>query len=239
MTRCFASVACPQNTRKPGKGKWNVKVIAINGSPRKNWNTATLLQNALDGAASQGAETKLYHLIDYDFKGCRSCFACKKVGGKSYGRCAARDGLTPILEEIDKEADAFILGSPIYIGGVTAEMRALIERLLYPYAKYDKFQTNLFTRRIPVGFVYTMNWTEQLLKFMNCGLPFVESSLEKTFGPLETLYCYDTLQVEDYAAYDITLFDVDQKKKRREEQFPVDCRSAFDMGVRMVQYYKK
>ncbi len=216
-----------------------MKVIAINGSPRKNWNTATLLQYALDGAASQGAETKLYHLIDYDFKGCRSCFACKRIGSKSYGKCAARDGLTPILEEIDQEADAFILGTPIYIGGATAEMRALIERLLYPYAKYDKFQTNLFSRRIPVGFVYTMNWTEQLLKFMNCGLPFVESSLEKTFGPLETLYCYDTLQFDDYSKYDITLFDVDEKKKRREEQFPIDCQSAFDMGVRMVKYYQK
>ena len=222
-----------------GKGKGKMKVIAINGSPRKNWNTATLLQYALEGAASQGAETKLYHLIDYDFKGCRSCFACKKLGGKSYGKCAAKDGLTPILEEIDKEADAFILGSPIYIGGVTAEMRALIERLLYPYAKYDKAMTNLFSRRIPVGFIYTMNWTPELLKFMNVGLQFAEGSLEKTFGPLEKLCCYDTLQVNDYAEYDITLFDVDAKKKRREEQFPVDCRSAYDMGVRMVQYYKK
>ena len=216
-----------------------MKVIAINGSPRKNWNTATLLQSALDGAASRGAETKLYHLIDYDFKGCRSCFACKRIGSKSYGKCAARDGLTPILEEIDREADAFILGSPIYIGSVTAEMKALIERLLYPYAKYDKVMTNLFTRRIPVGFVYTMNWTPELLKFMNIGLPFVEGSLEKTFGPLETLYAYDTCQFDDYSKYDITLFDGDQKQKRREEQLPIDCRNAFDMGVRMVQYYQK
>ena len=215
-----------------------MKVIAINGSPRKTWNTATLLQHALEGAASQGAETKLYHLIDYDFKGCRGCLACKKVGGKSYGKCAARDGLTPILEEIGQEADAFILGSPIYIGGLTAEMRALIERLLYPYAKYDKAMTNLFTRRIPVGVVYTMNWTPELLKFMHVGLEFVEGSLEKTFGPLEKLCCYDTLQVDDYAKYDITLFDVDAKKKRREEQFPIDCQSAFDMGVRAVKFYE-
>ena len=215
-----------------------MKVIAINGSPRKNWNTATLLQKALEGAASQGAETKLYHLIDYDFKGCRSCLACKLVGGKSYGKCAARDGLSPILEEIDREADALILGSPIYIGGVTAEMRALIERLLYPYAKYDKAMTNLFTRRIPVGVVYTMNWTPELLKFMHINLEFTEGSLEKTFGPLEKLCCYDTLQVDDYAKYDITLFDVDAKKKRREEQFPIDCQSAFDMGVRAVKFYE-
>ena len=216
-----------------------MKVIAINGSPRKNWNTATLLQRALDGAASQGAETKLYHLIDYDFKGCRSCFACKKPGGKSYGKCAARDGLTPILEEIDQEADAFILGSPIYIGSTTAEMRAMIERLLYPYARYDKVQSNLFSRRIPVGFIYTMNWTKELLRFMNVGLSFVEGSLDKTFGPLETLYAYDTYQFKDYDEYDIKLFDLDQKEKQREEQFPIDCQNAYDMGVRMVQFYQK
>ena len=89
-----------------------MKVIAINGSPRKKWNTATLLQHALDGAASQGAETKLYHLADYDFRGCRSCFACKRIGSSSYGKCALRDGLTPILEEIDREADALIIGTP-------------------------------------------------------------------------------------------------------------------------------
>jgi hypothetical protein len=47
-----------------------MKVIAFNGSPRKKWNTATLLEKALEGAASQGAETKLIHLYDLDFKGC-------------------------------------------------------------------------------------------------------------------------------------------------------------------------
>jgi multimeric flavodoxin WrbA len=77
-----------------------MKVLAINGSPRKKWNTATLLQNTLDGAASAGAETELVHLYDLTFTGCTSCFACKLAGGKSYGKCAVQDGLTPVLEEI-------------------------------------------------------------------------------------------------------------------------------------------
>jgi len=51
--------------------------IAMNGSPRKKWNTATLLEKALEGAASQGAETELVHLYDLNYKGCISCFACK------------------------------------------------------------------------------------------------------------------------------------------------------------------
>ena len=55
-----------------------MKVTAINGSPRKNWNTVALLKKSLEGVASIGAETDLIHLYDLDFKGCCSCFACKK-----------------------------------------------------------------------------------------------------------------------------------------------------------------
>jgi len=54
-----------------------MKVIAINGSPRKKWNTATLLEKTLDGAASRGADTELVHLYDLSYKGCISCFTCK------------------------------------------------------------------------------------------------------------------------------------------------------------------
>jgi multimeric flavodoxin WrbA len=59
-----------------------MNVMAFNGSPKKKWNTATLLEKALEGAASQGAETELIHLYDLDFKGCISCFACKTRGVK-------------------------------------------------------------------------------------------------------------------------------------------------------------
>ena len=81
------------------EGKF-MKVTAINGSPRKSWNTATLLKKALKGAASQGAETELIHLYDLTFTGCTSCFACKTKGGKSYGRCAVKDGLAPVLKKV-------------------------------------------------------------------------------------------------------------------------------------------
>jgi len=95
-----------------------MQVIAFNGSPRKGWNTATLLEKALAGAASKGAATELFHLYDLDFKGCKSCFGCKTRGGASYGRCAVKDDLTPILKSIES-ADAILLGSPIYFWGVS------------------------------------------------------------------------------------------------------------------------
>jgi multimeric flavodoxin WrbA len=89
-----------------------MKLITFNGSPRKKWNTATLLEHALKGAKSQGAKTELIHLYDLDYKGCTSCFACKRIGGKSYGHCAMKDDLRPVLKKAGA-ADAILVGSPI------------------------------------------------------------------------------------------------------------------------------
>ena len=84
---------------------------AINGSPRKTHNTATILNKALEGvkAADPQAQTELIHLYSHDFSGCVSCFECKRLGGKSYGKCAVQDGLTPILERL-ADADGIIFG---------------------------------------------------------------------------------------------------------------------------------
>jgi len=103
-----------------------MKVIAFNGSPRKEWNTATLLKSALDGAASRGADVELVHLYDLDYKGCNSCFACKLKGGKSYGHCGMRDGLTPLLRKVEA-ADGVLLGSPV-LPGLCHRRDALADR---------------------------------------------------------------------------------------------------------------
>ena len=58
---------------------------------RYNTSTATLLKELLAGAASNGAETELIHLYDLSYTGCRSCFACKRLGSPTYGRCAYPD----------------------------------------------------------------------------------------------------------------------------------------------------
>lgn len=104
-----------------------MKIYAINGGPRKKFNTAKLLQAALDDAAaapcSETVETEMIHLHDLNYKGCVSCFSCKRVGGKSYGHCAVKDDLAPVLEKLS-QADGLIFGSPIYFGNVTGMMRA-------------------------------------------------------------------------------------------------------------------
>jgi multimeric flavodoxin WrbA len=213
-----------------------MKVLAFNGSPRKKWNTATLLEKALEGAASAGAETELIHLYDLDYKGCISCFSCKTKGGPSYGRCAFQDDLTPVLDKA-AQADALILGSPIYIGTVSGEMRSFMERLLFPYISYAHAARSLFPRKINTGFIYTMNLTEEQMKVFGFDQhPVMNKALMKrVFGASDSLFSFDTYQFEDYSKMDADRWDPDQKAARRREVFPLDCQKAFDMGARFAR----
>jgi multimeric flavodoxin WrbA len=214
-----------------------MKVLAINGSPRKAWNTAMLLNSALEGAASKGAKTELVHLYDLDFKGCTSCFSCKIKNGKSYGKCALKDDLTPILQKA-AEADAIILGSPIYIGYVTGEMKSFLERLIYPYLVYDIERSSLFKKKIQTGVIYTLGAPEIRVKEMGYDSNFkkIEMLLARIFGSSESLAVYDTLQFDDYSKYVSSSFDPEQKVKRRKEVFPLDCQKAYDMGDRFAKH---
>ncbi len=213
-----------------------MKVIAVNGSPRKKWNTAILLEKALEGAASQGADTELVHLYDLSYKGCVSCFSCKTKGGKSYGRCGYKDELTPVLERIET-VDALILGSPIYLGVTTGEMRSFMERLIFPYLTYTDPLQSLSPKKIKKGFIYTMNVTAEEMKKRGYDwhFDFNETYLKTIFGAAESLFCCDTYQFKDYSKMAAERFDADKKAKRRQEVFPEDCSKAYEMGVRCVQ----
>ncbi|KFL35021.1 MULTISPECIES: flavodoxin family protein [unclassified Sulfurospirillum] len=212
-----------------------MKIVAINGSPRKNANTATLLQKALEGAAKQGAQTELVHLYDLNYQGCVSCFACKLKNGKSYGKCAHKDELIPLLESL-READAILLGSPIYFGNITGMMRSFIERLAFQYTIYDVNYSSLFPRKIPIGLMYTMNLDEKRMREWGYveALQGLEKRLGSIFGSSEALYVTDTYQFKDYSKYEVTAFSEPHKAQRRKEVFPKDCEKAYDMGVRFA-----
>jgi multimeric flavodoxin WrbA len=212
-----------------------MQVIGINGSPRKQWNTATLVANALEGAAEQGAQTELVHLYDLDFKGCTSCFACKTRGGKSYGCCAMKDGLTPLLEKI-ATADAQVIGSPVYFGSVTGETRSFMERLLFPYLTYTVPYGTLFPKKLATAFIYTMNVPEE--RSREFGYEYFIKANERygqmLLGSSESLCAFDTCQVDDYSKVVIESFDPVHKAKRRAEALPLDCQRAFDLGRRLA-----
>lgn len=213
-----------------------MKILAINGSPRKNWNTGTLLKHILDGAASQGAETELVHLYDLDYTGCTSCFACKLRDGKRYGRCAVQDGLTPILEKIP-EIDGIILGSPIYFGIVTGMMRCFMERLFFPYLVYRNPPESLFPGKIPSAFVYTMNVGEKQVPLAGYDVHFNSNRMvmERMFGcPCESFFSYETRQFEDYSKMVFEYFDPVERVEKADRKFPGECRQAYDLGVRLA-----
>jgi multimeric flavodoxin WrbA len=212
-----------------------MKAIGINGSPRKGWNTFLMVQEALKGAASRGAETELVNLYDLDFSGCLSCLECKRKEGPGLGRCALKDGLTPVLEKI-AACGLLILGSPIYIGEVTAAVRAFIERLTFQYVTYREDGSTFNTRRIPVALIYTMNIPESFIPDAGYDVKFkfYEDRFNHLIGPAKTLVSTETWQVRDYSKYEISMFDGEARRKRREEVFPLDLRKAFDMAAGLL-----
>jgi multimeric flavodoxin WrbA len=211
-------------------------VLAVNGSPRKNRNTAQLLNHALEGARSQGATTELIHLWDIDFRGCSSCFTCKRIGDKGYGICSMKDGLKPVLDKI-REVDGLILGSPVYYFSVTGGMRSFMERLLFPYYVYDEVRSSLYPKKIETALVVSMNRTREDAQKFDFDKKFGEMAgfLKTVFGSSELLQVYNTYQFDDYSKYYAPSFPEEDKARQRREQFPEDCRLAFELGKRLVQ----
>jgi multimeric flavodoxin WrbA len=99
-----------------------LKVLGIAGSPRRGGNTDILLQEVLKGAVSKGAEVKTIILPDLDFVTCQHCDGCLKDGN-----CIIQDDMQMIYRELE-DADRIVLATPIQFMGVTAPMKAMIDR---------------------------------------------------------------------------------------------------------------
>jgi multimeric flavodoxin WrbA len=102
-----------------------VKVVGINGSPRKDGNTHDLIKKVFEVLQSEGIETEFIQLGGKNIKGCITCYKCFENKDK---RCAVKNDICNELIEKMIEADGFILGSPTYFTSVSAELKALIDR---------------------------------------------------------------------------------------------------------------
>lgn len=194
-----------------------MKVVAVNGSPRKAWNTAGLLEAALQEARAEGAETTMIHLYALQYTGCRSCFACKRLNASQPARCVLTDELQAVLEQI-LAADVVLFGSPIYFGDVTAQLRALFERLWFPSLNYDKERTVNYPRNVCCGFVFTMNVEKpELYEPLYRQL---SANMERLVGPTSTFILSDTMQFDDYSKYLSTMFDAKHKVEHHQQTFP-------------------
>ena len=207
-----------------------MKTIIINGSPRKNWNTAQLLKEAKKGAESIGAEAEYMDLYELNYTGCRSCLACKRKGIAQPCKCYWKDDLSPVLERI-WQADRLIIGSPIYYSEPTGGVRSLLERLVFPAMSYNDY-SSVFKGRVDVDIFLTMNVPMQRYK------QAYERRMQEYFAPMRFLngrirlipVC-DTLQVNDYSKYDMAGFSEEHKKAVRATEFPKMLEQAFRIGA--------
>ena len=213
-----------------------MKLLAINGSPRRGWNTAQLLEKTVEGARSAGAVAELAHLRDLEgFKGCISCFHCKDPKGRHYGRCAVRDSLTPLLDAAHA-ADILVLGTPVYFHAETGLMRNCLERLWFQYHRYSREKGPLSPRKKATALVYTMNVKEEELPARGYDrlIATAQSLMERFFAPCEVFVSADTRQFKDYSRYEVDYFDPDAKLRRHAEVFPKELERAFALGRRLA-----
>ena len=210
----------------------NKQIIAVNAGPRKGWNTDTLITEASKGAESAGAEIERFDLFRLEkYTGCISCFGCKKE--KNKGHCICRDGLTPVLDAI-RESDGLIIGSPNYLGELTASFRALYERLIFQNLTYN-METPCCTQRfIPVLLIMTSNAPDSAYTYL---IRNYQQTLTRFVGPTEILISGNTLQLKDYSKTDWewSMFDPEEKKKRHDTVFPQECAAAFEKGAALLK----
>lgn len=208
------------------------KIIIIDGGPRKNMNTAQLLQRFAEGVKSVGndVEVKTVRLYDLDYKGCVSCMSCKLKGNVS-NICRFKDALTPILEEI-AQADGLVLGSPIYFGEVTGQMRTFLERLAFPWLSYNDYSMTA-PKRMPVVFIETLNGLPG--RNNSRGLGTMEWCIASALCEPERIIGYNTCQVAKYDNYELGSFSEEAKHAWRDAHWAEDLQKAFDAGKQMAE----
>ena len=208
------------------------KIIAVNAGPRKGWNTDTLIEEAIKGAESAGAEVQNFDLFRLErYTGCISCFGCKREQNK--GHCVCRDGLMPVLDAI-READGLIIGSPNYLGELTASFRALYERLIFQNLTYNAETPCCNQNVLPVLLIMTSNAPDYGYRAL---LQNYQRTMERFVGPTEVFVSGDTLQLKDYSKTDWewSIFDPESKKRRHETVFPEERRKAYELGAELAR----
>lgn len=103
------------------------RITAFIGSPRRYGNTGIIVDKLVEGINTLGIETEIIHLSDYKITGCRGCMSCSKTG-----KCAFKDDMSLLYPKIE-QSDAYLFASPTYNYNMTAEMKALLDRLFCYY----------------------------------------------------------------------------------------------------------
>jgi multimeric flavodoxin WrbA len=177
-----------------------MKLVAINGSPRKDGNTAAMLKEIVALAEKKGIQTRYFNLVDLKIADCKGCQNCK-----TNEACAQKDDMFPVIEAM-QESEFVLLGSPVYMGDETGLMKCMADRLyclLAPGEKGGKYKTRLAPGK-------------KVMLLMTCGLV----NGDKIYNYILTRYfklLVQMLEFDDYHSYIIAGVDpdVDVRKLRQ------------------------
>ena len=213
-----------------------MKVIIVNGSPRKNGNTINLIKSFQSGLLSVLPESQIkqFNLNELTFKGCQSCFACKLKNGKTYGVCTIKDDLLHVLDEIS-DTDCLVVASPIYLMDVTSSVKAFLERLCFSLGSYEKGYKSLAKNSPYVVTLYTMNTTQQYQP--ECAMENIDMFLGHIFTKPYRVCAYNTYQFSDYSKYNVEVFDENDKLNYRENILPKELEASFNLGSQIANRY--
>ena len=166
-----------------------------------------------------------------------SCFACHLKKNLKNPLCYWRDDLKEILKTC-LEADAIVLGTPIYYGSISSSAQAFLERLLFAADTYlideDGNRVSKIKKEVKTAMIYTMNVPKEMDYFNGEDqLAIMRGYLTAIFGECEALYAYDTKQFKQYSAYVNNMFDAEHKIESEKTQFPKDLKKAYELGKRL------
>ena len=213
-----------------------MKLIALCGSARKQGNTSTMLQQVIEGAKSVGAETEYVNLFDLHYTDCISCYACKLKDKKSFAHCTLNDELKPLLERIEK-SDVIVLGSPVYYGNLSGQMRSFTDRLLFQYLDYGHMGKGPKPKSFKTALIATMNMNSDdcIKRGIKDSLLWFSEVIGHTLGSCELLTLTDTVLFDDYSKYVYQMPDKEEKSNRVEQISAEDLQKAFNLGVRLIK----
>jgi multimeric flavodoxin WrbA len=142
----FTSARAAAGGETRAMSETGLKVVALNGSARKNGNTSILLRTVMNELEKEGIGTELIEMSGAKIHGCLSCRECSK---NKDGRCGQKNDMGNFYIEKITQADGILLGSPTYVADVTPEMKALIDRACL----VGKANGGLFRRKVGAGVV--------------------------------------------------------------------------------------
>lgn len=198
-----------------------MKTIVINADPKRKGVNAQLAKSAANGAESVGAEVEYVDLYKLKLSGCRTCLICKN--DEETCKCYWRDELSPLIERIF-DADALIIGSPIFFASPSSHYMALLERLIYCIVSYKT--GNKFKGCVNVGLFYTINYPKGYFeKSVRPHMKQSEDVLKMLNGKL-VIDVFSNISKNDYNNNP----DVVESK---EKQLALDLDRIFEIGAEL------